>query len=102
MILSAAFKEKMTKLTLQIDSPHHLVNRVEGTLNIKKIVMNNGLRIKDREVIAVKHPAPVISIQTVVKEKYKQKEESSKMKVEEKMPLFYTEPIFRAKDHELF
>lgn len=62
--------------------------------------MNNGLLLRDREDITTKALAPVITMQPAIKEIHKQKEEASKLKVEKKMPLFYTEPIFKPKDHD--
>ena len=63
--------------------------------------MSNGLLLWDRENITTKARAPVISIQSVMKETCKQKDEAPKTKAEKKMPLFYTRPIFKSKKNDL-
>jgi hypothetical protein len=45
-------------------------------------------------------PAPVIPIWPVFKENINQKERTSKIEAEKKMPLFYTEPMFKSKKHD--
>jgi hypothetical protein len=62
--------------------------------------MKEGLLLQNMADTIIKTQAPVISIRSVIKENSKQREETSKMKVEKKMPLFYTGPIFKSKKHD--
>lgn len=62
--------------------------------------MNNGLLLRDREDTTTKALARIISMQPIIKKNYTQKEETSKMKAEKKIPLFYTAPIFKPKKHD--
>jgi hypothetical protein len=62
--------------------------------------MSSGLLLRDREDVTTKALAPVISIQSAIKEPCKQKEEAPKMKAEKKTPLFYAKPIFKSKKHD--
>jgi len=64
--------------------------------------MNNGLLLLDHEDTTTKALARIISMQPVIKENHKQKEEAPKMKAEKKIPLFYTAPIFKSKKHDFF
>ena len=61
--------------------------------------MNSGLLLRGREDITNKAPARVIPMQPVIKS-HEQKEKAPKMKNEKKMPLFYTAPIFKSKEHD--
>lgn len=47
-----------------------------------------------------KHQAPVIPIGVAAKKSSKQHGKVSKDKSKQELPLFYTQPIFKAKEHD--
>lgn len=62
--------------------------------------MSGFMMLQKFEESAPKTLAPVIPIQLANKKKDNQGEKHSKAKVEKKIPLFYTEPIFKPKNHD--
>lgn len=52
------------------------------------------------EEITNKPLAPVIPIRLASGESSKKPEKASKEKAKKELPLFYTEPIFKAKEHD--
>ncbi len=62
--------------------------------------MNNTLSPKEPENTLAKLMAPVIPIWPVTRKNTSQKEQIVKEKMEKKIPLFYTAPIFKSKKHD--
>ena len=62
--------------------------------------MNNTLSLKEPDNTPANLIAPVIPIWAVTRKNTRQKEPIVMEKMEKKIPLFYTAPIFKSKKHD--
>ena len=82
------------------DNRHLFERPYEVNFGHKRCSMGEKLMLRKFEESSVKILAPVIPIQLVNHKRDNPEDKNAKEKVKDRLPLFYTAPIFKSKEHD--